>query len=641
MTDIIKHECGIAVIRLLKPLDYYYKKYGTWQYGLDKLYLLMEKQHNRGQEGAGLGAVKLESTPGNEFIYRERAVGSSAISEIFSKVHSSFTAFSPEQLNDIEFVKKSVPYAAELFIGHLRYSTTGKSGLTYVHPLLRRNNWASRNLALAGNFNMTNVDEMFQQLLEEGQHPRDYADTFVMLESIGHYLDREVQYQYDHVDKSNLNGQEVSHIIEEKLDIPFLLKRASKNWDGGYALCGLIGCGDAFALRDPWGIRSAFYYHDDEVVVIASERPVIQTAFNLKKDDVKELQPGEAIVIKRNSNISLNQILNKKEKITPCSFERIYFSRGSDYDIYRERKKLGELLVPEIINAINDDFDNTVFSFIPNTAEVAYYGMLEGLEDHFNHKKAKYILEKGSSLSKEEIDRILSKRVRSEKVAIKDIKLRTFIAQGTSRNDLAAHVYDITYGSLRRGVDNLVIIDDSIVRGTTLKQSIIKILDRLDPKKIIIVSSSPQIRYPDCYGIDMSRMSEFIAFKAAIELLKERGMQHIIDETYEKSVKQLHRKKEEIVNYVKDIYAPFTDEEISAKIAQMLTSKDIKAEVQIVFQKIEDLHKACPNNKGDWYFSGDYPTPGGNRLVNSAFINYINGQENRTHQFTLNFSNKE
>lgn len=641
MTDIIKHECGIAVIRLLKPLDYYYKKYGTWQYGLDKLYLLMEKQHNRGQEGAGLGAVKLESTPGNEFIYRERAVGSSAISEIFSKVHSSFTAFSPEQLNDIEFVKKSVPYAAELFIGHLRYSTTGKSGLTYVHPLLRRNNWASRNLALAGNFNMTNVDEMFQQLLEEGQHPRDYADTFVMLESIGHYLDREVQYQYDHVDKSNLNGQEVSHIIEEKLDIPFLLKRASKNWDGGYALCGLIGCGDAFALRDPWGIRSAFYYHDDEVVVIASERPVIQTAFNLKKDDVKELQPGEAIVIKRNGNISLNQILNKKEKITPCSFERIYFSRGSDYDIYRERKKLGELLVPEIINAINDDFDNTVFSFIPNTAEVAYYGMLEGLEDHFNHKKAKYILEKGSSLSKEEIDRILSKRVRSEKVAIKDIKLRTFIAQGTSRNDLAAHVYDITYGSLRRGVDNLVIIDDSIVRGTTLKQSIIKILDRLDPKKIIIVSSSPQIRYPDCYGIDMSRMSEFIAFKAAIELLKERGMQHIIDETYEKSVKQLHRKKEEIVNYVKDIYAPFTDEEISAKIAQMLTSKDIKAEVQIVFQKIEDLHKACPNNKGDWYFSGDYPTPGGNRLVNSAFINYINGQENRTHQFTLNFSNKE
>lgn len=641
MTDIIKHECGIAVIRLLKPLNYYYKKYGTWQYGLDKLYLLMEKQHNRGQEGAGLGAVKLESSPGDEYIFRERATGSSAISEIFSKVHSSFTAFSPEQLNDIDFVKKSVPYAAELFIGHLRYSTTGKSGLTYVHPLLRRNNWASRSLALAGNFNMTNVDEMFGQLLKEGQHPRDYADTFVMLESIGHYLDREVQYQYDRIDKNNRNGQEVSHIIEEKLDIPFLLKRASKNWDGGYALCGLVGCGDAFALRDPWGIRTAFYYHDDEVAVVASERPVIQTAFNLKKDDVHELQPGEAIVVKRNGKISLNQVLEKKEKITPCSFERIYFSRGSDYDIYRERKKLGELLVPEIIEAIDDDFDNTVFSFIPNTAEVAYYGMLQGLEDHFNHKKANIILEKGSTLSKEEIDCILSKRVRSEKVAIKDIKLRTFIAQGTSRNDLAAHVYDVTYGSLRRGVDSLVIIDDSIVRGTTLKQSIIKILDRLDPKKIIIVSSSPQIRYPDCYGIDMSRMSEFIAFKAAIALLKERGMQNIIEETYEKSVEQLHRKKEEIVNYVKDIYAPFTEEEISDKIAQMLTSKDIKAEVKIVFQRIEDLHKACPNHKGDWYFSGDYPTPGGNRLVNSAFVNYVDGQENKPHQFTLNFSNNE
>ena len=641
MTDIIKHECGIAVIRLLKPLNYYYKKYGTWQYGLDKLYLLMEKQHNRGQEGAGLGAVKLESSPGDEYIFRERATGSSAISEIFSKVHSSFTAFSPEQLNDIDFVKKSVPYAAELFIGHLRYSTTGKSGLTYVHPLLRRNNWASRSLALAGNFNMTNVDEMFGQLLKEGQHPRDYADTFVMLESIGHYLDREVQYQYDRIDKNNRNGQEVSHIIEEKLDIPFLLKRASKNWDGGYALCGLVGCGDAFALRDPWGIRTAFYYHDEEVAVVASERPVIQTAFNLKKDDVHELQPGEAIVVKRNGKISLNQVLEKKEKITPCSFERIYFSRGSDYDIYRERKKLGELLVPEIIEAIDDDFDNTVFSFIPNTAEVAYYGMLQGLEDHFNHKKANIILEKGSTLSKEEIDCILSKRVRSEKVAIKDIKLRTFIAQGTSRNDLAAHVYDVTYGSLRRGVDSLVIIDDSIVRGTTLKQSIIKILDRLDPKKIIIVSSSPQIRYPDCYGIDMSRMSEFIAFKAAIALLKERGMQNIIEETYEKSVEQLHRKKEEIVNYVKDIYAPFTEEEISDKIAQMLTSKDIKAEVKIVFQRIEDLHKACPNHKGDWYFSGDYPTPGGNRLVNSAFVNYVDGQENKPHQFTLNFSNNE
>ena len=434
-----------------------------------------------------------------------------------------------------------------------------------------------------------------------------------------------------------MNGQQVSHLIEEKLDVPFLLKRASRIWDGGYALCGLVGCGDAFALRDPWGIRSAFYYHDDEVAVVASERPVIQTAFNLKKEDVHELQPGEALVVKKNGTISLHQIQEKKEKITPCSFERIYFSRGSDYDIYRERKKLGELLVPKIIEAIGDDLENTVFSFIPNTAEVAYFGMQQGLEDYFNHKKATTILERGNTLSKEEIDEILSKRVRSEKVAIKDIKLRTFIAQGTTRNDLAAHVYDVTYGSLRRGKDNLVIIDDSIVRGTTLKQSIIKILDRLDPKKIVIVSSSPQIRYPDCYGIDMSRMSEFIAFRAAIALLKERGMQHIIDETYEKSVAQSRKKKEEIVNYVKEIYAPFTDEEISAKIAQMLTSSDIKAEVQIVFQSIEDLHKACPNNQGDWYFSGNYPTPGGNRLVNNAFINYVEGQEGLPHQYSLNF----
>ncbi len=494
---------------------------------------------------------------------------------------------------------------------------------------------------MAGNFNMTNVDEMFQQLLQEGQHPRDYADTFVMLESLGHYLDREVQYQYDRVEKNGLNGQEVSHLIEEKLDVPFLLKRASKKWDGGYALCGLIGSGDAFALRDPWGIRTAFYYHDDEVAVVASERPVIQTAFNLKKADVRELQPGEALVVKRSGKISCHQILEKKEKITPCSFERIYFSRGSDYDIYRERKKLGELLVPRIIDAIDDDFDNTVFSFIPNTAEVAYFGMLQGLEDHFNHKKAAILLEKGQSLTMEEIDEILSKRVRSEKVAIKDIKLRTFIAQGQIRNDLAAHVYDVTYGSLRRGVDTLVIIDDSVVRGTTLRQSILKILDRLEPKKIVIVSSSPQIRYPDCYGIDMSRMSEFIAFKAAIELLKERGMQRVIDETYEKAVAQRHKKKEEIVNHVKDIYAPFTEEEVSAKIARMLTSETINAQVTMVFQSIEDLHEACPDHRGDWYFSGDYPTPGGNRLVNNAFINWVEGEENRPHQYALDFTHNE
>ncbi len=637
MTDQLKHECGIAMIRLLKPLDYYYEKYGTWQYGLDKLYLLMEKQHNRGQEGAGLASVKLEAGPGNEYIFRERAFGSGAISEIFGKVHDEFGEFAPEQLKNINFVKKNVPLAGELFLGHLRYSTTGKSGLTYVHPLLRRNNWASRSLTLAGNFNMTNVDEMFEQLLSEGQHPRDYADTFVILESLGHYLDREVQYQYDRIEKDNLTGLQISHLIEKNLDIPSLLKRTSEIWDGGYVISGLIGCGDAFALRDPWGIRSAFYYHDDEVVVVASERPVIQTAFDLTVQDIHELQPGQALIVKKDGRISLSQIIEKKEKITPCSFERIYFSRGSDYDIYRERKRLGELLIPKILETVDYDLDNTVFSFIPNTAEVAYFGMQEGLEKYFNQQKAKQITERNGSLTEEDIQRILSKRVRSEKVAIKDIKLRTFIAQGNTRNDLAAHVYDITYGSLRREKDNLVIIDDSIVRGTTLKQSIIKILDRLDPKKIIIVSSSPQIRYPDYYGIDMSRLSEFIAFRAAMELLKDRGLQHIIDDVYQKSLAQKDKKKEEIVNYVKEIYAPFSDEEISDKIAQMLTSEGIKAEVKIVFQTIDDLHKACPANHGDWYFSGNYPTPGGNRMVNFAFINYIQGQENKAYQYKLKF----
>ncbi|MGB4341843.1 MAG: amidophosphoribosyltransferase [Dysgonamonadaceae bacterium] len=637
MTDVVKHECGIAMIRLLKPLDYYYDKYGSWQYGLDKLYLLMEKQHNRGQEGAGLAAVKLEASAGNEFIFRERATGSGAIDDIFGKVHETFRQFAPEKLNDIDFVKKSVPFAAELFLGHLRYSTTGKSGAAYLHPLLRRNNWASRSLALAGNFNMTNVDEMFNQLLTEGQHPRDYADTFIILESLGHYLDREVQYQYDHIDKKGLNGQQISHLIEERLDIPFLLKRASKIWDGGYVISGLVGCGDAFAIRDPWGIRPAFYYYDDEVAVVASERPAIQTTFNLTKDNVHELEPGQALIVKKNGKISLSQIVEKKEKITACSFERIYFSRGSDYDIYRERKKLGELLIPQILDAIDNDFDNTVFSFIPNTAEVAFFGMMEALEKHFNREKAQLIAEKGASLNKDEIEQILSRRVRAEKVAIKDIKLRTFITEGNTRNDLAAHVYDITYGSLNRDKDKLVIIDDSIVRGTTLKQSIIKILDRLDPTKIVIVSSSPQIRYPDYYGIDMSRLSEFIAFKAAIELLKEHGMQHVIDEVNQKSLAQKNKKKEEIVNYVKKIYEPFTEDELSDKIAKMLKPEDTKAEVKIVYQTIQNLHKACPNHTGDWYFSGNYPTPGGNRMINQAFINYIEGEENRPYQFKLNF----
>ena len=638
MADAIKHECGIALVRLLKPLSFYKKKYGTWQYGLDKLYLLMEKQHNRGQEGAGLAAVKLDPAPGSEFIFRERAMGSGAISEVFGNVHQAFSHFPVEKLQDVDFAKKNVPYAGELFLGHLRYSTTGRTSLSYVHPFLRRNNWASRNLALAGNFNMTNVEEMFHHLLSEGQHPRDFADTFVILELLGHYLDREVQYQYDKFKDEYTNGQELTKRIEQELDIPFLLKRAAKLWDGGYVLSGLIGSGDSFTMRDPWGIRTAFYYIDDEVAVVASERPVIQTAFNLKIQDVKELQPGQALLLKKDGTYYLSQIVEPK-KVTPCSFERIYFSRGSDYDIYRERKKLGELLIPNILDIINHDFDNTVFSFIPNTAEVAYLGMLEGLENHFNHERAVLISENCTKLSKKEIEDILSKRVRSEKVAIKDIKLRTFIAQGNTRNDLAAHVYDVTYGSLRRNKDSLVIIDDSIVRGTTLKQSIIKILDRLDPVKIVVVSSSPQIRFPDCYGIDMSKMSEFIAFRAAMELLKDEDKQSIIDEVYRKSVAQRDKKSDEIVNYVKDIYGQFTDQQVADKIAVMLTPEGTKAEVTILFQAIEGLHEACPNHKGDWYFSGNYPTPGGNKVVNDAFINYIEGSENKTYQFQLTFKN--
>lgn len=638
MADPIKHECGIALVRMLKPLSFYKKKYGTWQYGLDKLYLLMEKQHNRGQEGAGLAAVKLNPYPGSEFIFRERALGSGAISEIFGNVHEAFSHFNTDKLEDVDFAKQNIPYAGELLMGHLRYSTTGRTSLSYVHPFLRRNNWASRNLALAGNFNMTNVEEMFQHLLSEGQHPRDFADTFVILELLGHYLDREVQYQYDKYKDDYPNGQLLTAKIEQELDIPFLLKRAAKLWDGGYVLSGLVGSGDSFTMRDPWGIRTAFYYMDDEVAVVASERPVIQTAFDLTKEDVKELQPGQALILKKDGTAHLSQII-EPHKVTPCSFERIYFSRGSDYDIYRERKKLGELLIPDILANINHDFDNTVFSFIPNTAEVAYLGMLEGLENHFNHERAVLISEKCHTLSKEEIENILSKRVRSEKVAIKDIKLRTFIAQGATRNDLAAHVYDITYGSLRRNKDTLVIIDDSIVRGTTLKQSIIKILDRLDPVKIVVVSSSPQIRYPDCYGIDMSKMSEFIAFRATIELLKDENKQHIIDEVYKKSVAQRNKNSDEIVNYVKDIYGEFTDEQVADKIAEMLTPQGVTAEVKIVFQSIEGLHAACPNHKGDWYFSGNYPTPGGNKVVNDAFINYIEGSENKTYQYKLSFKN--
>lgn len=629
MAEALKHECGIAMIRLLKPLEYYQKKYGTWQYGLNKLYLLMEKQHNRGQEGAGLAVIKIDNKPGKEFIFRERALGSGAISEIFANIHKNYEKIPRQAVDDVFYAKEELPFAGELFLGHLRYSTTGKTGMSYVHPFLRRNNWTSRNLALAGNFNMTNVDEIFAHLVSEGQHPRDYADTFVLLESLGHYLDREVQYQYDRFSEQ-AQGEELNELIEKNLDVTSMLQRASESWDGGYTICGLIGCGDAFTYRDPWGIRPAFYYHDEEIIVVASERPVIQTTLNVDADAVKELLPGQAIIIKKDGNIKFDQI-RKKEKITPCSFERIYFSRGSDTDIYKERKQLGKLLLPDILKSINNDLRNTVFSFIPNTAEVAFFGMVESLNEHLNNIKLQKIKDKGNAISNEELQKILSIKIRSEKVAIKDIKLRTFIAQDNGRDDLAAHVYDVTYNSIRPHQDNIVVIDDSIVRGTTLKQSIIKMLDRLHPKKIVIASSSPQVRYPDCYGIDMSRMSEFAAFRAAIELLKENNMQNIIDSVYRKSAEQRNKPKEEIVNYVKEIYEPFTDEQISKKIAEMLTPQGTQAEVEIVYQTIENLHEACPNHQGDWYFSGNYPTAGGNRMVNTAFLNYIEGVDKRSY----------
>lgn len=638
MTEPLKHECGIAMIRLLKPLEYYHQKYGSWQYGLNKLYLLMEKQHNRGQEGAGLAVVKLDSPAGSEFIFRERATGSGAISEIFGNVYQNYEKVPEELLNDPVYATQNLPFAGELFLGHLRYSTTGKDGLSYVHPFLRRNNWRSRNIALAGNFNMTNVDELFQDLIEEGQHPRFYADTFVLLETLGHALDREVQYQFDKFAKdSDIKGKELNDLIEKNLDIHFMLNKASQKWDGGFVIGGVIGCGDGFVYRDPWGIRPAFYYKDDEILVVASERPVIQTTLNLKAEDVKELEPGQAIIAKKDGTIYFSQIQEKKEKVTPCSFERIYFSRGSDTDIYKERKKLGELLLSPILKAIDNDIQHTVFSFIPNTAEVAFFGMADAFNKHMNQVKLRKITEKGSEIDTDALSKILSMRVRTEKVVIKDIKLRTFIAQDKKRNDLAAHVYDVTYNSLKPYEDNLVVIDDSIVRGTTLQQSIIKILDRIHPKKIVIVSSSPQIRYPDCYGIDMSQMSEFAAFRAAIELLKERDMQYVINDVYQKCLAQSNKPKEEIINYVKEIYAPFTDEEISVKMAEMLTPSGIKAEVEIVFQTIENLHKACPNHKGDWYFSGNYPTPGGNRMVNNAFINYMKGLDTRSYNYSIPF----
>lgn len=623
--EILKHECGIAMVRLLKPLNYYEEKYGTSQYGLNKLYLLMEKQHNRGQEGAGIGCVNLKARPGNEYVYRERGLGSGAISEIFDNARKRIIA-AQESNEDTN----NMPFLGEIYMGHLRYSTTGKHGISYVHPFLRRNNWKSRNLLLCGNFNITNVEEVFSKVVEEGQHPRIYSDTVILLEQIGYYLDKENQRLYDQFKAEGFDGVALTNKIEDNIDIANVIKEPSKTWDGGFVICGADGSGDIFILRDPNGIRPCFYYLDDEVFVAASERPVIQTAMNVRIGDIKELEPGEAIMVSKHGKVTIKQILPKLDN-QKCSFERIYFSRGSDADIYKERKLLGKNLTEKILKAVDYDLDNTILSFIPNTAEVAYIGMCEGIDEYEKELQCKEILKLDSHAPgfPDKIKEILNKRVRKEKIAIKDIKLRTFIAEGKSRNELAAHVYDVTYGQVKNDVDNLVIIDDSIVRGTTLKQSIVRILDRLHPKRIVVVSSSPQVRYPDYYGIDMSRMAEFCAFRAAIALIQERGMGDLITSTYKKCKAQEDWKKEDVVNYVKEIYAPFTDEEISEKIAEKITGPEIKAEVKLVYQSIEGLHNAIPNHPGDWYFSGNYPTPGGNKMVNQAFINWYEGNPDK------------
>lgn len=623
----IKHECGVALIRLRRPLQYYKEKYGTYSYGLDKLYLLMEKQHNRGQEAAGVGVVKFDVAPGNEYVFRERAMGSDAISVIFDRIHREIASYVGGQASGTQY--DEAPFLGNIYMGHLRYSTTGRSGISYVHPFLRRNNWRSRNLLLCGNFNMTNVEEIFQNIVAKGQHPRIYSDTVVILEQLGYYLDKENHRLYREF-RDRLEDPQLSTTIEDNLELNNVLKAASPTWDGGFVICGATGSGDMFALRDRHGIRPAFYYYDDEIVVVASERPVIQTVMDVKRTDVRELQPGESLIVGKTGDISLSQVLEPADN-RRCSFERIYFSRGSDADIYRERKALGRQLAPEILRMVDYDIDNTVFAFIPNTAEVAFMGLNEGLEAYLDSKKAERILaaSREGKLDPERVAEIMNQKLRVEKIALKDIKLRTFIAEGQSRNDLAAHVYDVTYGCINNGVDTLVVIDDSIVRGTTLRQSILRMLDRLHPRRIIVVSSSPQVRYPDCYGIDMSRMAEFIAFKAAVELLKASGRSHIIDETYRRALENLKKPAEEQVNCVKAIYEPFSDSEISAQIAKMLTNENIHASVDIVYQSIEGLHRAIPNHPGDWYFSGDYPTPGGVRLVNQAFVNYYEGNPDK------------
>ncbi len=632
MSDQLMHECGVALIRLLKPLEYYQLKYGTWMYGLQKLYLLMEKQHNRGQDGAGAASIKFHLKPGYRYIDRVRSNSSSSIREVFDSIHSNFSKWEnkPELLNDAGWAKENIPFAAELYLGHLRYGTFGNNTLDYVHPVMRENNWKSRTLVMAGNFNMTNVDELFQRLVELGQHPKDYSDTVTILEKMGHFLDEENQQLFRQYKNEGIQNREISNLIAENLNVVKVLQEATKDFDGGYVLAGMIGHGDAFVCRDPWGIRPAFYYADDEIVVAASERPVIQTVMNIGSDLVKEVKPGYALTIKRNGDVGMQEVRIPQQRKS-CSFERIYFSRGTDRDIYRERIKLGELLTPVILQKIEYDLVNTVFSFIPNTAETAFYGMLKGVEDYMLKEKAQLLKQKNGSLSESEIETIISSRPRVEKIAVKDVKLRTFITEDKGRDDLVGHVYDITYGTIREGIDNLVVIDDSIVRGTTLRESILRILDRLNPKLIVVVSSSPQIRYPDCYGIDMAKLADFVAFRAAIELLKESGNESVINSVYKNCKAQQNLPKEEMVNYVKDIYRPFSPDQISDKIAQIITPRDMKAKVKIVFQTIENLHAACPNDKGDWYFTGNYPTAGGNKVVTNSFINFIEGRNQRAY----------
>jgi amidophosphoribosyltransferase len=633
MSDSIKHECGIALVRLLKPLDYYLEKYGTATYGINKLYLLMEKQHNRGQDGAGVANIKLDMAPGERYISRHRSNSGKPIQDVFDKINGAIQEVydkDPELLKDTEWLKKNVGFTGELFLGHLRYGTFGRNSIENCHPFLRQNNWMTRNLVVAGNFNLTNVDELFDLLVGIGQHPKEMSDTVTVLEKIGHFLDEENNKLFKEYKTLGYSNEEISSMIAKKMDVQSILKNAALDWDGGYTMAGLIGHGDAFVLRDPSGIRPAHYYQDDEVVVVTSERPAIQTAFNVPLDSIKEIKPGYALIIKKDGTVS-EQLVREPMEEKQCSFERIYFSRGSDADIYKERKELGRSITPEVLKSINYDVDNSVFSFIPNTAETAFYGMVKGVEDYINANKLKEIRALGPNATDEQLTEVLSKRARAEKIAIKDAKLRTFITQDSGRDDLVAHVYDVTYGAIAMGKDNLVVIDDSIVRGTTLKQSIFRILDRLGPKKIIIVSSAPQIRYPDCYGIDMAKLGDFIAFVAAITLLKEQGKDAIITDVYKRCKAQVNLPKEEIRNYVKEIYAPFTAEEISKKISQLLRPEEVKAEVQVIYQTIEGLHKAIPNHKGDWYFTGDYPTPGGNKVVNKSFINYVEGNNERAY----------